>query len=275
VRDLHVLGVTDDGQYLVLSETVEGGATFRIPVDGRLRSAVRGHLDDALLELRPGTELTPREIQARIRAGETVGELARASGLPEARIAAFAHPVLAERAGAVRDARAARVADSDHTMGEVIDDRLGAQDVDVDSVDWDAWRTADGRWAVQMVYRAFDRLHSASFIWDAQSRRVSPADPPAQSLLRGVPVVQPDNAPGSTAVIFGAPREVPPRTTRGAPGHEAAPPAQTELPMPEPADGDAKPAARRTAAKGHRRAAVPSWTQIRETARMPTTGELD
>jgi hypothetical protein len=263
VRDLHVLGVTDDGQHLILAESVESGAQYRIPVDGRLRSAVRGHLDDSLLELRPGGELTPREIQARIRAGETVAELARAAGVDEARIATFAHPVLAERAGAVRDARAARVPDSSHTFGEVVDGRLADQGVT--EADWDAWRGPDGRWAVQLVYRAYDRLHAASWIWDPQARRVTSTDAPAQSLLRGIPVVEPD-APArpSASVVFGM---ATPSPIRAVPDPEPDPAEQPELPLEQPARGRATP--RTTTGRSGRRAAIPSWSQIRESAGKP------
>lgn len=265
MRDLHVLGVTDDGQHLILAESVESGAQYRIPVDGRLRSAVRGHLDDALLELHPDTELTPREIQARIRAGETVAELTRVSGLPESRVAGFAHPVLAERANAVRDARAARAPDSTATMGELVDGRLADQGIA--EADWDAWRGADGRWAVQLVYRAYDRLHSASWVWDPLSRRVTATDAPAQSLLRGVPVAEHGGLAAGASVIFGidAAATSPVRAVPD-PGSERT--AQTELPLDDSARP--RPASPRTSG-GHsgRRAAIPSWTQIRETAGRP------
>src|SRR2546423_3061633 len=49
--------------------------------------------------------LTPREIQQRLRAGESVGALARSSGTDEAWIRRFATPVLAEQAKVVERAR--------------------------------------------------------------------------------------------------------------------------------------------------------------------------
>ena len=264
MRDLHVLGVTDDGEYLILAESVETGAQYRIPVDGRLRSAVRGHLDDALLEIRPGAALTPREIQSRIRAGETVAELARVSGLPEARVATFAHPVLAERANAVRAARAARVPDSTATMGEMVDGRLADQGVT--ESEWDAWRAADGRWAVQLVYRAYDRLHSAAWTWDPQARRVTASDAPGQSLLRGVPVVEPDvPSRAGTAVIFGI-DTASSSPVRSVPDDDRA--DQPALPLPEPTGPRGVPS--RATSRSGKRPAIPSWSQIRETAGMPS-----
>jgi hypothetical protein len=69
VRDLHIVGVSDDGRFLVLAGARGAPGEFQIPIDSRLRAAVRGHFDDARLELRPEQPVTPREIQARIRAG--------------------------------------------------------------------------------------------------------------------------------------------------------------------------------------------------------------
>ena len=45
----------------------------------------------------PTVVLTPREIQARIRGGKSIEDLARASGMSQGRIEPFAHPILAER----------------------------------------------------------------------------------------------------------------------------------------------------------------------------------
>jgi hypothetical protein len=176
--------------------------------------------------------------------------------------------VLAERANAVRDARAARVADGTLTMAEVVDERLADQGVT--EADWDAWRNADGRWAVQLVYRAYDRLHSASWIWDAASRRVTATDAPAQSLLRGVPVVEPDSPTRSgAAVVFGLDTNASP--VRAVPDPAPETDTQTQIPMPEPTGPRGVPY--RAGGRSGRRAAIPSWTQIRESAGMPSNSD--
>ncbi|HYH51870.1 MAG TPA: septation protein SepH, partial [Acidimicrobiia bacterium] len=53
------------------------------------------------------TRLTPREIQQRLRAGESIAALARSSGTDEAWIRRFAAPVLAEQARVIERARTA------------------------------------------------------------------------------------------------------------------------------------------------------------------------
>src|SRR5512140_2836843 len=96
MQDLKLVGVHDDGEHLVLS--APDGQKYLLAVDDPLRAAVR--LDRARLgQLQIQTEgrLRPREIQARIRAGQTAEEVAEASGLTIEHIRRFEGPVLAER----------------------------------------------------------------------------------------------------------------------------------------------------------------------------------
>jgi hypothetical protein len=257
VRDLRVVGVSDDGRHLVLAGLSEPASEFRIPIDGRLQSAVRGHLDDSRLELRDEEPPTPRAIQARIRAGASVAELAQWSGLPLERLAAYAHPVLAERTQVVHDARDAPIGERGTPLGELVDERLFAQDIDLDEAEWDAWRGPDGRWTVQLVYPAHGRLQVASWRWDPLNRRISAADAPAESLLRGGPATHgAASVAARQAALFGAP------TSPGG------------LPFEPPAQGSAVPVEAPATSRA-RRAAVPSWSEIRETARMPSAPATD
>lgn len=97
--------------------------------------------------------LTPREIQARIRSGASVAELADSTGMDEARIEPFAAPVLAERehmaaAALTATARRRGEAGSHRRLGELITQRLGSRGIDADLVTWDAWRQTDLKWRV-------------------------------------------------------------------------------------------------------------------------------
>ena len=109
MRALRLVALSDDGRSLVLA--VEGdadGERFELPIDDRLRAAARGDARRLTqIDVDLGTELPPRVIQARIRAGETPEQVAAASGARVERIMRFAHPVLQERARIAEQARAA------------------------------------------------------------------------------------------------------------------------------------------------------------------------
>ncbi|MFC3243463.1 septation protein SepH [Gordonia humi] len=98
--------------------------------------------------------LSPREIQARVRAGATVDELAEVTGERSEKIYRFAHPVLLERTRAAELARASHPAGidgpSDNTLGELVAECLALRGNSTAETIWDAWRPEDGRWVVQI-----------------------------------------------------------------------------------------------------------------------------
>lgn len=101
--------------------------------------------------------LTPREIQARVRAGASLEEVARLAGVAPEKVAPFAETVLAERDHVAGIALSSVVrrrgeASSDRILGATITDRLRRDGVDPDSVSWDTWRMENRRWVVQAVW---------------------------------------------------------------------------------------------------------------------------
>lgn len=102
--------------------------------------------------------LHPREIQAKIRSGASVEQVAAASGASISRIERFAHPVLLERARAAELATAAHPVLADGpsvlTLLETVTTALVTRGLDPQATDWDAWRNEDGRWTVQMAWTA-------------------------------------------------------------------------------------------------------------------------
>lgn len=124
--------------------------------------------------------LTPREIQARIRAGEPLSEVARAAGMGTEWVEPFAAPVLAERefvAGQAQAHPVRRGAETiaHRTLGQVVEDRLASRRVDPETVTWDAWKIEARRWLVRVDYDSGKSHREARFIYDA-SGRFSTAD---------------------------------------------------------------------------------------------------
>ena len=159
MRELTLIGLDVAGKHVIC----EGGQPtdkFLIPVDDRLRAAVRG--DRSRLGQKPddGAKgvLRPRDIQARIRAGASVEELAESSGMDPMKIERFANPVLLERSRAAELATAAHPVLADGpavaTLLETVTAALAARGLSSESTNWDAWRAEDGRWTVRMSWHA-------------------------------------------------------------------------------------------------------------------------
>lgn len=138
--------------------------------------------------------LRPRDIQARIRAGESVEAVAEAAGVTPEKIDAFAAPVIAERehvAGLAQTHPVRRRGEttSNRTLRSAVNEHVASTDM-ADEPSWDAWKLEDRRWQVELTYGPEDaRLH-ALFVYD-QTGRFSTASNYQARLLVG------DEAPES------------------------------------------------------------------------------
>jgi Protein of unknown function (DUF3071) len=132
--------------------------------------------------------LRPKEIQARIRAGETAEEIADAAGIPVERVRWFEGPVLAERAYIAQQAQAASVrrpGDSSGPgprLGEIVPVRLKAAGADPDEGQWDSRKRGDGNWQVTLTFTSGGRLHVAEWMFDPRRRHALPEDDNAARL---------------------------------------------------------------------------------------------
>jgi hypothetical protein len=186
-HDLTLVGLTEDKQKLVLVS--DSGEEFTLPADARLRAALRGeHARLGQLEITMESALRPRDIQARIRAGETPENVAAAAQTTIEKIMGYATPVLAERAHVADRAQRASVRrkGSDgpaRLLGDAVSERLRGRNVDPSTVEWDAWRREDGRWTLVADYRSGESSRHAEFVFDAPGRYVVAEDDEARWLV--------------------------------------------------------------------------------------------
>ena len=197
MRLAHLVGPSPDGTSLVLD--TDDGEQLSVVVDDRLREAVPGGTAKGGTvrggQPRPGrlendmdTSFSPREIQTRVRAGETLEAVAEVAGIPYERVERFAAPVLAEREHVALMALAASVRRRGETSGHrnlrgTAAERLLKRGIDVDAIAWDAYRLEDGRWAVTADYRLDDADHHATFWFDARGRFSVAGDDEARWLI--------------------------------------------------------------------------------------------
>jgi hypothetical protein len=210
MRTLRLVALSDDGKSLILTadgpDTTDSGERFELPIDDRLRAAARGDARRLTqIDVDLGTELPPRVIQARIRAGETPEQVAAASGTRVERIMRFAHPVLQERARVAEQAQEARVRLSEGSpnvaLHRFMTDRLRLIDSDIDAVTWDAHRSDDGTWQITGVWRAGQKSGTTRWSFDLPSRTVTPFDATTTDFAEGTRLVRvvPDVPSGPVA----------------------------------------------------------------------------
>jgi hypothetical protein len=213
MQELRFVAVSEDGSYAVLA--VPGrSARFTLPIDERLRAVALGQTSRlAQYEIEVESPLRPKEIQARIRAGETAEEIADAAGIPVERVRWFEGPVLAERAYIADQAQAASVRRPGDSgpgprLGDTVPDRLSAAGADPEDAQWDSRKRGDGNWQVQLTFSAGGRLHIAEWVFDPRRRHVLPDDDNAArlSLPESELPSLPASLPGEATVTPLAPR---------------------------------------------------------------------
>lgn len=232
MRQLRFVSLTEEDGHALL-ETVDGVERFTLPVDAALRAAVGADLPRlapaaaappaepaapapapapvaaapapvaaapapvvaAAPSPPPVEAISPREIQMRVRAGESPADLAEASGMALDRVMRFAGPVMDERqriADEARRARARRGTDGADAkivvFGEAVDQRFAAHGIESDAVTWDARRREDGEWLVVASWLGGGGTHGAEWLFSRGSRSVTPMDDTAADLLSDRPI---------------------------------------------------------------------------------------
>jgi hypothetical protein len=197
----------DDALRTAVGPAIDSDADPARPESGREDSTG----DDARAPSgRPALELSPRDIQVRVRAGEDPAELAEETGMSLARIMRFADAVVAERARVTDEARRSRARrDGDGALvpfGETVDRRFTHHGIEPTTVAWDSSRRSDGSWLVTARWRGDGPERQAHWVFSLAQRTLLPGDEAAADLLseRALrPVVQavPTPSEDDTAAI--------------------------------------------------------------------------
>jgi hypothetical protein len=189
VRELHVVAVSEDGRHVVLAG--KRGATtggYRVALDDRLAAAVRGDLPRPGEDSHAAPDLSPKEIQARLRSGESAESIALSAGVPVTRVERFAGPVEGEMARMIDAARSSylvrgRLGRSAVPLGKAVDAVLAqAPTLRPDSVEWSTHRLDDGVWLVTVSWFARKRTRTASWRYDPAAKALASVDPQSAAL---------------------------------------------------------------------------------------------
>ncbi|SPM34720.1 hypothetical protein MRAB57_2540 [Mycobacterium rhizamassiliense] len=191
MRELKIVELDADSKY-VICEGDDPAEQFKLAADDRLRELLKRESappEQPHLDMEVTNMLSPKDIQARIRAGASVEQVAAASGSDIVRIRRFAHPVLLERFRAAELATAAHPQLPDGpavmTLLETVTAAMIARGLRTDGLSWDAWRTEDSRWTVQLAWKVgrSDNLAHFCFMPGAHGGIVTAIDDGANELI--------------------------------------------------------------------------------------------
>lgn len=183
MRPVRFVALSEDGQAFVLADEV--GRLLALPIDERVHSALRPDQSHPAATMETAaSQLAPRDIQARIRSGESAEEVARVAGVPVDRVLRYAGPVLQERAMLAQHARRTRLKTSEKgsSLAEVVDARLGQHGIDTEKISWDAYRREDGTWRITATWPSGKATAQAVWELDKARQQVAPHDDMAQYL---------------------------------------------------------------------------------------------
>lgn len=274
MRKLHLVGLTTDRDGLIFTArkgSKSGG--YIVPLDKKVLAAIAAASNDAdggpaeapapvgeveavPKRLRSESALTPREMQARLRAGRTIDEVANEAGVDTEWVARFAVPILAEQAQVVELARSVvyakpRLGESSEPLGSSVLQNLSDRGVflpdDVLNNGWSAFQLHDSVWMVRFRYRSRGRDQEAQWEIDVPTGRLRARNRQASDLG----YVGPDRWEGDQE-----PDELPAE----APAPAAPPARRRATPAPKPRPQAARPAAKaaKAARTTARRAPAPA-----------------
>lgn len=179
MASLEFVRISSDGMQVIVRD--EHGTESALPMDDRVAAAL---IPRSSPSAGPDA-LSPREIQARIRAGADVHTLAETTGTSIDRIMAFAVPILQERAHIAVRARGTliRRASGVGSLDEIVAARLQPLGVTAAETRWDSRRLDDGRWEVRLTYDTNEGGRTATWLFDGKANVLAPNDDEAHWLL--------------------------------------------------------------------------------------------
>lgn len=273
MKNLTVVDV--DGLSLVVSDDDGNQATVEID------EATLGALRSARMKV-DAPRVSPREIQARIRAGLTAEDVAAVTGASIETVRRYEGPVLAEREYMLTSALAVATSTSveneqgeeTSAFGAVIRARLAG--LAATTQRWVSWREDDGTWIIKVEFTANEIEHDARWSYEPRKQSLTALNSDAASLsqkadlssglipkLRAVDTGAQATATSSPASSESAETELP--TISPAPNAEEV----SDEPIPASNTGSHSPTADLLEALRKRRSErdnTPEW--LRETVRI-------
>ena len=182
-RDLRLVGKNEDGTYLELTD--ESGDKFTLRISDNLKSLVNAPRLAAVAPSDERPNYSVKDIQNRLRSGESMGSISRTTDWTIEKIEKFAGPILQERAYIIETALKAKVGrdQSAPTLGEITYKQLSEHGANMEEVDWNTHRNLDGTWNLVIQYPTRNGIEQANWNFDLTNNSILAADDAARWLI--------------------------------------------------------------------------------------------
>lgn len=204
-RDLRTVGRNEAGDSLELHDL--DGNVFMVRINDHLKSLVNQSAPSILrsVESDGNGEISIKEMQARLRAGESMESISRTGNVSLEKIERYSHPILQERSYIISLAQKCELKNSKVTLLESITEKLVPRGVEMKLCEWNAYRNEDGTWQVLLLYPTRDGQGSAEWRFESVKRTITSDDDGARWILDEEP------APREAVVRPIRSEEAPPR----------------------------------------------------------------
>jgi hypothetical protein len=176
MTDLRLVGRSEDGTELELTD--QDGNNFSLRISDHLRATVNQPRLVAVTSADEKIFTTVKEIQSRLRAGESADSIARATEWDIEKIDRFSGPIMQERAFVIGQALATALRRDPHspTLMAAAIAQLAPRGVDMQLVEWNTWRRDDGLWNIILSYPISTGAGVANWAFDTTNRTIVSED---------------------------------------------------------------------------------------------------
>ena len=185
MSELRLTGKSPDGLHLTLTNT--DGDEFTVRISDTLRATVNQPRLSAVNLDDQNDEMSVKEIQRRLRNGESMEAIAREGNIGVDKVKRFAGPILQERLfiiNMVHEISLRKESAREETeFLQVIEAKLAARGVDIDELAWQTWRAIDGTWTIELIFPNRDGSGKAQWSFDQSKRTLAPLDDNGRWLL--------------------------------------------------------------------------------------------
>ena len=187
-RDLRTVGRSEDGESLELHDL--DGNVYGLRINDHLRSLVNQPTQPALRSVtnEADSEISIKEIQARLRSGESMESISRTGHVSMEKIERYSQPILQERSYIISLAQKCEIKKSKVTLLDAITEKLVPRGVEMKTCEWNAYRNDDGSWQVLLEYPTRDGKGEAQWRYDSFKRRIHSDDDGARWILDEEPL---------------------------------------------------------------------------------------